>query len=411
MSSSPAIIMNGTFCSWALRIFFCIRSSESSTSTRSPRAFICSRDVVQVVVVPLRDRDALHLHRREPGRERAGVVLDQHADEPLDRPELGGVDHHRLLAGAVGGLVLQPEPGRLAEVVLHRRHLPGAADRVARLHGDLRTVERRAAGVGHHLEARLVGDLLEDRGGDLPVLVGALELVLVLVVAGRQLEVEVVEAEVAEQPEAEVQQVLDLAGGLLLGDVGVRVVLGHPAHAGQTVHHTGLLEPVDAAELEEPQRQLTVGPAPGLVDEVVHRAAHRLEPVLGVLELHGRVHGLGVVRQVPGGVEQPLLGDVRGADVLEPLLDVPLPDVVLHHPLDDAALGVEDREAGPELVGEGVEVEVAAELAVVALLGLLDPVEVRLQRLLRLPGGAVDALELLVLLVAAPVRRGACASA
>ena len=35
-SLSPAITMNGTFCSWALRIFFCIRSSDSSTSTRIP---------------------------------------------------------------------------------------------------------------------------------------------------------------------------------------------------------------------------------------------------------------------------------------------------------------------------------------------------------------------------------------
>jgi hypothetical protein len=105
-------------------------------------------------------------------------------------------------------------------------------------------------------------------------------------------------------------------------------------------------------------------------------------------------------------VEQAVLGDVRGADVGEALLDVPATHVVLHLPLDDAALGVEDHEAGAELVGEGVEVEVAAELAVVALLGLLEPVQVRVERLLGLPGGAVDALELLVLLVAAPVRRG-----
>ena len=42
----------------------------------------------------------------------------------------------------------------------------------------------------------------------------------------------------------------------------------------------------------------------------------------------------------------------------------------------------------------------------VAPLGLLEPVQVLLERLLGLPGGAVDALELLVLLVAAPVRRG-----
>ncbi|CAM5594179.1 hypothetical protein STENM223S_02734 [Streptomyces tendae] len=36
MSSSPAMTMKGTFCFWALRIFFCIRSEEESTSTRSP---------------------------------------------------------------------------------------------------------------------------------------------------------------------------------------------------------------------------------------------------------------------------------------------------------------------------------------------------------------------------------------
>src|SRR5262249_19188080 len=95
-----------------------------------------------------------------------------------------------------------------------------------------------------------------------------------------------------------------------------------------------------------------------------------------------------------------------GADVLEPLLDVPLPDVVLHHPADHTALGVEDDQARAELLGEGVEVELAAELAMVALLGLLQLVEVRRQRVLALPPGAVDALELLVLLVPAPVRRG-----
>jgi hypothetical protein len=37
-SSSPASSMNGIFCFWALRIFFCIRSSEESTSTRMPFA-------------------------------------------------------------------------------------------------------------------------------------------------------------------------------------------------------------------------------------------------------------------------------------------------------------------------------------------------------------------------------------
>src|SRR4051794_9289229 len=42
----------------------------------------------------------------------------------------------------------------------------------------------------------------------------------------------------------------------------------------------------------------------------------------------------------------------------------------------------------------------------VPLLGLLQTVEVVPQRFLALPGGAVDALELLVVLASAPVRRG-----
>lgn len=39
MSSSPTMIMNGTLSFWWLRIFFCIRSEEASTSTRRPFFF------------------------------------------------------------------------------------------------------------------------------------------------------------------------------------------------------------------------------------------------------------------------------------------------------------------------------------------------------------------------------------
>ena len=49
---------------------------------------------------------------------------------------------------------------------------------------------------------------------------------------------------------------------------------------------------------------------------------------------------------------------------------------------------------GADLVGEREEVELDTELAVVALLGLLEPVQVLGERVLALPRGAVDALEL-----------------
>ena len=43
-------------------------------------------DFVGVGVVLLADRDDDHLHRRQPHRERSGVVLDEHAEEALPEP-------------------------------------------------------------------------------------------------------------------------------------------------------------------------------------------------------------------------------------------------------------------------------------------------------------------------------------
>ena len=69
---------------------------------------------------------------------------------------------------------------------------------------------------------------------------------------------------------------------------------------------------------------------------------------------------------------------------------------------------MEDGEPGTDLVGEREQVEVGADLAVIALVGLLEEGQVILERLSRLPRGAVDALQLRVLLAprqyAPPVR-------
>ena len=132
-----------------------------------------------------------------------------------------------VLPSAVGGLGTRAGSGGLVEVVLDRRHLPGAPDGVPGLHRDLGAVERRAAGVGHQLEPGLSCRLLEDPGRRLPLLVGAHELVLGLV-PGRELEVEVVEPEVAQQAEDEAQEVLDLLTCLFGSAVGVGVVLVIP---------------------------------------------------------------------------------------------------------------------------------------------------------------------------------------
>ena len=113
-----------------------------------------------------------------------------------------------------------------------------------------------------------------------------------------------------------------------------------------------------------------------------------------------------VVRQVAGQLEEVRLGDVRGVDELEALLDVPTADVVLHLPRMMPPFGWKTGEAAADLLGEGEQVELGAELAVVALGGLLEAVLVRAQLVLGRPRGAVDALQLRVLLRAAPVGGG-----
>ncbi len=207
----------------------------------------------------------------------------------------------------------------------------------------------------------------------------------------------------------------DLCRGVFLGDIGVRVVLGQCADAGEAVDDSRGFVTVDGTELEQAQRQIAVGTATGAVDEVVHRAIHGLEPVGSALldYLAGLVadlvhgdrgeHVLAVVGQVSRGVVQGLFRDVRGTDVLEALVDVTGADVVLHLPFDDAALGVEDGQTGAELLGEGEQVHFGAELAVIATFGLGDAVLVGLEVVLRRPGGSVDALQTRIRLVAAPV--------
>jgi len=67
---------------------------------------------------------------------------------------------------------------------------------------------------------------------------------------------------------------------------------------------------------------------------------------------------------------------------------------------------MKDRQSRPDLTREREKVQLLTELAVIAQFGLGQQFEVRGERGLALPGRAVDALQLRVLLIPAPVRAG-----
>src|SRR3989449_7418402 len=78
----------------------------------------------------LRVRNGQHAHLLggEPERERPREVLDQEADEPLQRAEDRAVDHDRSMRPVVLTRVLESEALGLLEIELDRGALPLAAD-------------------------------------------------------------------------------------------------------------------------------------------------------------------------------------------------------------------------------------------------------------------------------------------
>ena len=88
-------------------------------------------------------------------------MLDQHAEEALDRSIQRAMHHHRLVPLAVFADIFQSEALRQVEVELHGRKLPQTPNRIHQLHIDLRSVKRRlardrlvrnAASIQHFLE-------------------------------------------------------------------------------------------------------------------------------------------------------------------------------------------------------------------------------------------------------------------
>ena len=82
-----------------------------------------------------------------------------------------------------------------------------------------------------------------------------------------------------------------------------------------------------------------------------------------------------------------------------------LAHVLLEHLVQGPAIGVPEHHARCFFLGME-QVQALADLAVIALLGFFDALDIGRQLLLVSPGGAIDALQLLILGIAAPVGTG-----
>ncbi len=141
-----------------------------------------------------------------------------------------------------------------------------------------------------------------------------------------------------------------------------------------------------------------------VVDQHVARAVHRLHRVVALLRL-GEEHVLLVVVPVAGFLPQLDVEDRRAAHLPITRFAIHLAHVALDRLPDRPAARMPEHHARRFLLLVE-QVERLADLAVIALLGLLDAPDVRVELLGIRPGSAVDALQLFVFRVAAPVRAG-----
>ncbi len=267
---------------------------------------------------------------------------------------------------------------------------------------DLRAVERSLALADLVLELVVLQRLLQRALGAVPLLVGTEPLFR----TSRQFGVWD-EAEEVVQVAGEVHHPRDLVLDLILGDEHVRVVLRDVLDAQQAVQGSALLVAVESRRLGEPQRQLAVAAQARAEEQHVARAVHRLEreAARALLVADDPEDVLLVVLEVARRLVRVLVVEERGLHLEVAATAILAPAQVLERVPDHHALRVPERRPRRHVV-QVEEVELDAEPAVVAPLRLLDPFEVRVEVGARVERGPVDPGQLLVVLVAAPVRTG-----
>src|SRR6204780_4927854 len=346
------------------------------------------------------------LHGCQPRGKCSGVVLDQHAEESLDRAEQRAMHHQRLVARTVLAHVFELESRRQIEIELHGGELPGAPDGIHKFHVDLRAVKGGFAGnvfVGDVHALQRVG---ERSFGALPVF-GAAGIVLrPRRIAAGKLHFVTLEAENAQHFPGEFDAILNLFFDLIRHAKDVRVVLSESAHGKQTVQYTRTLVAIHGAQLGQPHGKLAVAAQLRLVNQNVARTVHGLELVVGFFDFDRAKHIFAIKVRVAAGLPQFKQHDVGGENEVVAAVGQLVAQPVFHLPANDTALGMPENQARAGFLLNAEKIKLLAQLAVIAALGFFQLVEIFVQILLFHETGAVNPLHLRIAFLAFPIRAG-----
>ena len=181
----------------------------------------------------------------------------------------------------------------------------------------------------------------------------------------------------------------------------MRIILREVADAEEPVQSTRKLVTMDESQLCQTQRQVTVAVQLGTIDEHAAGAVHRLDCIVLFVDLRG-IHILAIVKPMPRGLPELTAENHRRADLLITVAAMYLAPIVEQCVAQCHSVRMEEREARPLLM-QAEEIQFSAEFSVVALCRLLQHVQVGIEFFLLLKRRAVDPLQHLVLLAAAPV--------
>ena len=202
----------------------------------------------------------------------------------------------------------------------------------------------------------------------------------------------------------EIDEIGHLGLDLVFGAEDVGIVLDESTHAHQAVQGAGHLVAVARTELGQAQWQVAIG-LEALVEHLhMAGAVHRLDRELPALGFQ-REHVLAELGGMAGFLPQREIHQLRRVDFL-----VAVGTLLFAHVLLDVLVqgpaAVVPEDLARRLFLDVEQVELLADTAMIALLGLFQAMQIGLQFLLVAPGSAVDALQHFVARVAAPVGTG-----
>ena len=281
-------------------------------------------------------------------------------------------------------------------IELDRAALPRTSDGVTQVEVDLRAVKRAVSLVDDIVQATIVQCLLQAICRHLPHLIRTHR------VLGARRELCLVrQSERAVDLVEEVNRVLDLTLDLIGGHKEMRIILREVADTEKPVQSTRKFMTMDEAQLGKTQRQIAVAVQLRTIDEHAAGAVHRLDCIVLFVDLRG-IHILAIVEPMPRGLPELTAEDHRRADLLIAVAAMYLAPIVEQCVAQCHSVRMEEREARPLLV-QAEEIQFSAEFSVVALCRLLQHVQVGIEFFLLLKRRAIDALQHLILLTAAPV--------